>query len=216
MRFLIIDDHPLLRLGVRQMLTSRWPEAEVTEAETLADGIREFQLARPDVVLLDLRLPDADGIEGAVRMTRVAGTVPVLVVSQNDEAAHAARLLELGVRGFLPKDRAATDLTIAVQRLLDGGRYLTPEQADRMVDLLGQRARETGLVHEALSTQEFRVTQLIAAGRTPAEIAETMHLSVKTVGSYRARILEKTGWASNAELVKYCLQHGLTEPARDR
>lgn len=216
MRFLIIDDHPLLRLGARQMLASRWPEAEVTEAETLADGIRQFQLARPDVVLLDLRLPDADGIEGAVRMTRVAGTVPVLVVSQNDEAAHAARLLELGVRGFLPKDRAATDLTIAVQRLLDGGRYLTPEQADRMVDLLGQRARETGLVHEALSTQEFRVTQLIAAGRTPAEIAETMHLSVKTVGSYRARILEKTGWASNAELVKYCLQHGLTEPARDR
>ena len=215
MRFLIIDDHPLLRMGARQMLASRWPEAEVAEAETLADGIRQFQTARPDVVLLDLRLPDADGIESAVRMTRVAGSVPILVVSQNDESSHATRLLELGVRGFLPKDRAATDLPAAVQRLLDGGRYLTPEQADRLVDLLGPGGRDQRPVHETLSTQEFRVTQLIAAGHTPAEIAESMHLSVKTVGSYRARIFEKTGWQSNAELVKYCLQHKLTEPAQD-
>ncbi|MBQ1766984.1 MAG: response regulator transcription factor [Aquincola sp.] len=215
MRFLIIDDHPLLRMGARQMLESRWVGSQVDEAETLAEGLRLFRAARPDVVLLDLRLPDADGIESAVRMTRVAAGVPILVVSQNDEAAHAARLLELGVRGFLPKDRAATDLPTAVQRLLDGGRYLTPEQADRMVDLLAQRTHEQRPVHEALSTQEFRVTQLIAAGHTPAQIAEAMHLSVKTVGSYRARIFDKTGWRSNAELVKYCLQHGLTEPAKD-
>lgn len=213
MRFLIIDDHPLLRMGARQVLESHWAGACVDEAETLAEGMRHFQAARPDIVLLDLQLPDSDGIEGAARMLRVVGSVPVLVVSQNAESAYAARLLELGVRGFLPKDRAGAELAGAVRRVLDGGRYLTADMADRLVDLMASGTRRGALPHEGLSIQEFRVMQQIAAGHTPAQIAEAMHLSVKTVGSYRARIFEKTGWRSNAELVKYCLHHGLTGPA---
>lgn len=212
MHVLIIDDHPLLRIGARHLVSAAWPDATFDEADALADGVRAFQARRPDVVLLDLQLPDATGIESAARMLRLAGEVPVLVVSQNQEMAFAARLLRLGVRGYLPKHRTADELVTALRRVLEGGRYMTPETAGQLVELLEAGPRGDGLPHEALSTQEFRVMQLIAAGRTPAQIGELMHLSAKTVGSYRARIFEKTGWRSTAELAKYCLQHGLTAP----
>lgn len=209
MKFLIVDDHPIMRLGARQLLLQAWPDAEVVEAETLADAVLRFQAAPPHLVLLDLAMSDTDGIEAAVRMLRVARGVPILVFSGNNEATHAGRLLQLGVRGFLPKSLAGTELVGAVRRVLDGGRYVTPAQAELLLGLLDGHA-PSALPHESLSPQELRIVQLIAAGRTPAEIAAGLHLSVKTVGSYRARILQKTGWTSTAQLAKYCLQHGLT------
>lgn len=209
MRVLIVDDHPLLRLGARQIVEGCWPDAVVEEAETLAAAVRALQAARPDVVLLDLRLPDADGIESAARMIRLAHDVPVLILSQNAETTHAARLLQLGAKGYVQKDRAASELLTALQRVLAGGRYLSPELADHLVGRLDGGRPAMHLPHESLTTQEFRVMQQIAAGRTPAQIAQTMHLSPKTVGSYRARIFEKTGWRTNAQMTQYCVQHGL-------
>jgi two-component system, NarL family, invasion response regulator UvrY len=211
LRFLIVDDHPLLRIGAQQMITSQWPDARTEEAETLAEALQAFRNNPPDVVLLDLHLPDADGIESATHMLRVAGQVPLLVISQGLESAYATRLLELGVKGFLPKDQAGKELIQALLRVLQGGRYVSRSLADHLVDLMGTGTAAAALPHEALSSQEFRVMQLIAAGHAPSHIAEVMHLSVKTVGSYRARIMGKTGWQSNAELVKYCLANGLTE-----
>jgi len=134
----------------------------------------------------------------------------VLVVSQNAESAFAARLLQMGVRGYLQKDRAGEELVGALRRVLAGHRFVSVDLADRLVELMDGGRGTSSLPHEALTTQEFRVMQLIAAGRTPAQIAAAMHLSPKTVGSYRARIFEKTGWHTNAEMTKYCLQHGLT------
>lgn len=209
MKFLIVDDHPIMRLGARHLLAQGWPDAEVVEAETLADAVARFLAAPPDLVLLDLAMPDTDGIEAAVRMLRVARGVPIIVLSGNNETTHAARLLQLGVSGFLPKSQAGSELVGAVRRVLAGGRYVTPAQAELLLGLLNGHT-PAALPHEALSTQELRIVQLIAAGRSPAEIAEVLHLSVKTVGSYRARILQKTGWTSTAQLAKYCLQHGLT------
>lgn len=212
MKALIVDDHPIMRLGVRQLIEHAWPGAGITEAPTLEDATRAVVADLPDVIILDLSLPDASGTESAVRMLRVARTVPVLVLSLNAESAYAARLLQMGVAGYLPKDRAGDELVLAVRRLLEGGRYVTSTMADRLLGLLGGETPDR-LPHEQLSSQEHRVMLLMAAGRTPAEIADTMHLSVKTVGSYRARILEKTGWKNNTELTKYCVQHGLTDPA---
>lgn len=212
MRVLIVDDHPLLRMGVRTLIESTWPGATIDEAETLAAALAAVRAAPPDVVLLDLQLPDATGVDGAARMLRAAGEVPVLVLSQNTESTHAARLLRMGVRGFLPKDRAPAELATALRRVLDGGRYMTPETAGQLVELLEAGPRAEALPHEALSAQEFRVMQQIAAGRTPAQIGETMHLSAKTVGSYRARIFDKTGWRTNAELTRYCVEHDLIGP----
>lgn len=209
MRFLIVDDHPIMRVGVRQLILAEWPQAQIDEAASLAQALSLGQAQRPDAVVLDLSLPDASGTEGASRVLRALKAVPVLILSLNAESAYAARLLQLGVAGYLPKDRAGDDLVNALHRLLQGGRYVTAAMADHLLGLLDGRA-PASLPHEQLSTQEHRVMLLIAAGKTPAEIADTMSLSVKTVGTYRARILEKAGWKNNNELTKYCLQHGLT------
>ncbi|MCU7373418.1 response regulator transcription factor [Paucibacter sp. O1-1] len=209
MRFLIVDDHPIMRVGVRQLILAEWPQAHIDEAASLAQALSLGQAQRPDAVVLDLSLPDASGTEGASRVLRALKAVPVLILSLNAESAYASRLLQMGVAGYLPKDRAGDDLVNALHRLLQGGRYVTAAMADHLLGLLDGRA-PASLPHEQLSTQEHRVMLLIAAGKTPAEIADTMSLSVKTVGTYRARILEKAGWRNNTELTKYCLQHGLT------
>ena len=210
MRLLIVDDHPLMRMGITQLVLQEWPDAQIDEAPTIAEALERIAAAKPDLVTLDLSLPDAHGTEGASRLLRVLPGVPLLVLSLNAEAAYAARLMQMGASGYLPKDKAPEELRIALRRLSEGGRYVTAAMADHLLGLLSGKAPQA-LPHEQLSTQEHRVMLLIAAGHTPAQIAETMHLSVKTVGSYRARILEKAGWANNTELTKYCVQHGLTE-----
>lgn len=210
MRLLIVDDHPLMRMGITQLVLQEWPDAQIDEAPTIADALARIAAARPDLVTLDLSLPDSRGTEGASRLLRVLPGVPLLVLSLNAEAAYAARLMQMGVSGYLPKDRAPEELRVALRRLSEGGRYVTASMADHLLGMLSGKAPDA-LPHEQLSAQEHRVMLLIAAGQTPAQIAETMHLSVKTVGSYRARILEKAGWANNTELTKYCVQHGLTD-----
>jgi two-component system invasion response regulator UvrY len=209
MKFLIADDHPIIRFGVRQLIASVWPDAVIQDAETLEAAVRAFHELSPDVVLLDLMMPDTTGTEGAVRMLRLAGTTPILVLSASAETAFASRLLQMGVAGYLPKDRAGEELIVALRRVLEGKRYVTPAMADHLVDLLGSRS-QANAPHELLSIQEYRVMVMMARGSTPAQIAQTMHLSVKTVSTYRRRVLKKTGWKNNVELTKYCVQHALT------
>lgn len=209
-KILIVDDHPLMRMGVSQLVLQEWPDADIDEAPTIADALARIAAKRPDLITLDLSLPDAQGTEGASRILRAVPNVPLLVLSLNAEAAYASRLMQMGAAGYLPKDRAPEELRVALRRLLEGGRYVTASMADHLLGLLSGKVPQA-LPHEQLSAQEHRVMLLIAAGKTPAQIADTMHLSVKTVGSYRARILEKAGWSNNTELTKYCVQHGLTE-----
>ena len=211
MRILIVDDHPIMRVGVRQLILQEWPDAHIDEAPTLAQALTMAQATPPAVVVLDLSLPDANGVESATRMLRVLKNVPVLVLSLNAEATYASRLLQMGVSGYLPKDRAGDELVLALKRVLAGGRYVTASMADHLLGLLSGKPA-TSLPHEQLSAQEHRVMLLMAAGTAPSQIAELMNLSVKTVGTYRARILEKCDWKNNTELTKYCVQHGLTEP----
>lgn len=211
MKALIVDDHPIMRLGVRQLIAGAWPDAEVEEAASLEEGCRKVDDFGPEIIVLDLGLPDASGTEGVARMLRVAKETPILVLSFNVESAYAARLLKMGVSGYLPKDRAGDELVTAIERIREGKRYVTAATADLLVEMLGGGKAASAAPHELLSTQEHRVMVLIAAGKTPAQMAEIMHLSVKTIGTYRARILEKTSWKNNVELTKYCVQHGLTD-----
>ena len=211
LRMLIVDDHPIMRLGVRQLLSGAWPEAEIVEAQSVEEAVALVQEHPVHLMILDLALPDAAGVEAPARMLRVARGTPILVLSLGSESAYAARLLQMGVSGYLPKARAGEELVQAARRVLEGHRYVSADMADRLLGLLNGQA-PGALPHELLSAQEYRVMQLIAAGRSASQIAEAMHLSVKTVGSYRARILAKAGWANNTELTKYCVQHGLTDP----
>lgn len=200
-----------MRLGVRHLLSAVWPKAEIVEAESLEQAVERLNAGPTQLVVLDLSLDDATGTEAPVKLLRVSRDVPILVLSLNSEPSFAARLMQLGVAGYLPKGRAADELVNAARRVMEGHRYVTAEMADHLLGLLHGNAPEA-MPHERLSVQEYRVMTLIAAGRAPAEIAESMHLSAKTVSSYRARILVKAGWANNTELTKYCIQHGLTDP----
>ncbi len=206
---LIVDDHPLIRMGVKQLVQSEWPEATVREADTIASALQSIADVKPDVITLDLGLPDTSGAEGVKKVLRAAGETPVLILSFNDEAAIATRLFQMGIAGYVQKDRASDELLMAIRRVLDGKRYVTDALADRLLDLLDGKPANVP-PHELLSAQEYRVMLLLAEGKGASDIAETMHLSAKTVTTYRARIMEKTGWKSNVELSRYCVQHKLT------
>ena len=160
-------------------------------------------------MILDLSLPDVSGTEGVAKMLRVAKETPILVLSLNAETVYASRVLQMGAVGYLPKDLAGEELITAVQRILEGKRYVTASMADRLLDILGGKAVDQ-LPHEELSAQEYRVMLLLAAGKTANEVGEAMHVSAKTVSTYTARILQKTGWKNKVEMTKYCVQHGLT------
>jgi DNA-binding NarL/FixJ family response regulator len=209
MRFLIVDDHPILRLGVRQLLAQGWPEAEIVEAHSLAQAEAAVADAeRFDLVVLDLSLPDAGGLQAPTRLHQVAPEVPILVLSIHAEPAFAARLLQMGVHGYVAKERAGEELVTAAERALAGRQFVTADMADAVLSLAGDRVGAT-LPHERLSIQEYRVMCLIGAGRRAAQIAEELKLSPKTVASYRARVFAKGGWGSDVDVMKYCLQHDL-------
>ncbi|MGY3264731.1 response regulator [Lysobacter sp. HA35] len=211
LRVLIVEDHPVMRFGVMHLIRQEWPDAGIAEATSLAAAVE--LAASPDwsVVLLDLSLPDSSGLEGLVRLRRLMPATPILILSMHDEAAYAARALQAGASGYLTKEHATTELLAAIARVRSGGRYLSSGFTDRLAGMLtGEKV--TALPHELLSAQEHRVMVMIANGKAPSEIAETMHLSVKTVGTYRTRIREKTGLGSTAEMARYCVQHGLLDP----
>lgn len=210
MKLLLIEDHPIFRGGLRQAILGRWPDAAIDEAGSIAEGLELIARGGYRLVLADLNLPDSSGLETVTRLRRAAPDLPLLILSLNTEAVYAERALKMGAAGYLTKDRAAEDLLVALERVLAGGRYISAALAEYITDrLTGQR---TARLHADLSQQEYRVLVMLAEGRRPGDIAETMHLSPKTVSTYRTRVLAKLGMASNAELTRYCLAHRLIEP----
>ena len=209
MRVLIVDDHPIVRMGLVRLIERTWPNAAIDEGATVAEARARLEAASPSIITLDLQLPDAQGTEALSGLLRSAQGAPILVLSQGNEATHSQRVMQMGAAGYLSKHRAAAELVHAIRSILRGERYVSPELATHLLSLLDGTASKA-LPHEALTPQEHRVMQLIASGNRASQIASTMHLSVKTVANYRARILAKTGWRNNIDLAKYCLHHGLT------
>jgi DNA-binding NarL/FixJ family response regulator len=209
---LIVDDHPLMRLGIAHQLRQRWPDARLREAGSVAEALSACRQARPTLVLLDLNLPDAAGSEGLAKLLRAADPAPVLVLSLQDEATHAERLLAIGAAGFVEKQRAAHELVAAVERVLAGRRYVSDTLAERLLERREQGGAAPAALHERLSEREYRVLLLLAEGRSVADIGQQMNISPKTASTYRARIMAKAGWTNNAELVRYCVAQGLIDP----
>lgn len=207
MKILLVEDHPIFRFGVRQLLQQHWPESAIAEAGSLAEALAAVRAGGWQAAVVDLNLPDTDGVEVVSQLLRAAPGLRMLVLSLNAEAAYAQRVLQMGAAGYLAKDRASTELVTALERILAGGRYITASLAEQLADrVAGQRK---ALPHEDLSAQEYRVLLLLAAGKRVGDIAEDMHISPKTVSTYRARILEKLALNGNADLARYCVNHGL-------
>ncbi len=205
MNILLLEDHPIFRFGVSRLITERWPAAIVSGVASLAEALAALRLTPFQLAITDLNLPDADGLDAVVQLLRVQPQLPLLVLSFNSEAAYAQRALKLGARGYLAKNQATIELIPALERIAAGGRYISAALAEELADLMaGKQKREP---HEELSAQEFRVLQQLAAGLRVSEIAAAMHLSPKTVSTYRSRILDKLNVNSNAELAQYCVNH---------
>jgi two-component system, NarL family, invasion response regulator UvrY len=191
---------------MKAILEDELPGASVVEA---ADG--EGALAalseQIDVVVLDLSMPGRSGVDLLVEIKHRHPRVPVLIMSLHGEEQFAVRTLRAGASGYLTKAAAPQQLVNAVTKVAEGGRYVSPALAERLAaDVAGG---VQAALHERLSDREFEVMRGIASGRAVSEIAVTMHLSVKTVSTYRTRLLEKMGMTSNAELTRYALENGL-------
>jgi two-component system, NarL family, invasion response regulator UvrY len=209
MNILLLEDHPIFRFGVRQLMLNRWPRASVREAGTLAEGLARLRQDAADVAIVDLNLPDCAGLEVLAQLLRCAPGTHLIVLSMNDEALYAQRALQIGALGYLPKDRASEELVLAVERVYAGGRYITSTLAEQLAEMAsGARGLHP---HEALSAQEYRVMITVAQGQRISDIALSLNISPKTVSTYRARILDKLHLATNADLTRYCLAHKLID-----
>jgi DNA-binding NarL/FixJ family response regulator len=208
-RILLIDDHALVRDGLRRIIQEEPRFVVAGEAATGTEGLR-LALHEPcDVVVLDLSLPDRSGLEvlKTIRSSRPA--VPVLVVTMHGEEEYGVRAMRADAAGYLTKESAGDELVAAIRSVIEGRRYISPRLADLMAVHV---ARSTGKTsHGKLSDREYEILCAIGSGRTLAEIGRRLGLSIKTVSTYRARLLDKLQLESTPQLVRYALEHRLVE-----
>ena len=209
MRFLIADDHEVVRKGVKQILAEGFPQATFGEAGSTAELMVRARRRKWDLVLLDISMPGRSGLEALVELKRQYPRLPVLVLSMYSEREYALRVLKAGAAGYLNKQSLGRELLEAVQKVLPGGRYITPALAERLADNL--EGSGDGLQHEQLSDREFEVMKLIATGRSVKEIALELSLGEKTVFTYRTRLLQKLALNSDVEVARYALRHRLVD-----
>ena len=203
---LLVDDHAIVRNGVRLMLSS---EADISidgEAGTAQDALRLAQEHDFTVALVDIAMPGANGLDLLGQLRRHKPKLAVLMLSTYSEEIYAVRALKLGAAGYLSKESDAATLIAAVRKAAASGKYISPALMDQFANMIGGR---TAATHEALSNRELEVLKLLAAGESLVNIAGRLHLSPSTVTTYRTRILEKMGFANNAELVRYAMENGL-------
>jgi two-component system invasion response regulator UvrY len=208
-RILLVDDHPVVRQGIKQVLTGAFDPAEVGEASSAEEGLTEINSNEWDVMVLDLSLPGMSGLDLLKDLRRVRPALPVLVLSMHSPDQFARRAMNAGAAGYLTKDSNPTELVKAVGEVIAGRRYLNAAVVEEMVTTAEP---DRGVrPHETLSDREYQVLRMIASGITVSQVAARLSLSVKTVSTYRARVLEKMGMKTTAELMHYGIQHGLVD-----
>jgi len=208
-RVLIADDHAIVRQGLRQILSDT---PDLTVAGEAENGVQAVQMVRTgewDVVLMDVSMPDRNGIDALKLIKKEFPRLPVLILSMYPEEQYAIRALKAGAAGYLTKQSAPELLVTAIRQVASGKKYVSPSLAEELANAIGDDSER--LPHEKLSDREYQTLCMIASGKTPTEIAEALNLSVKTVSVYRARLLEKMNLRNNAELTHYGLKHGLAE-----
>jgi two-component system, NarL family, invasion response regulator UvrY len=207
MKILVVDDHAVVRHGVKQILCEHFHQAVIGEAQDAEHMFVEMEKRSWDMVVLDVGMPGKGGLEALKDLKRLQPKLPVLVLSAYPEDQLAVRLIRAGAAGYLSKDSAPSELVHAIQKILDGGRFISASVADLLAANL-ESALDKPL-HEQLSDREYQVMCLIAVGKSLKEIAEDLSVSVSTINTYRARILEKMHMRNNTELTHYALDNRL-------
>jgi DNA-binding NarL/FixJ family response regulator len=208
-RILVADDHPLLRSGLRQVLAQEPDLMVAGEAEDSEQVLQCVEQESWDIVILDITMPGRSGLDVLRDLRKKRPDLPVLVLSMHAEDQFAVRAIKAGANGYISKDNAATEVVRAIRKILTGKKYVSPRLAEILADALNSETDRP--LHETLSDREFQVLCQLASGKTVSQIAAEISLSVKTVSTYRARILEKMSMRNNAELTRYAIQNGLVE-----
>lgn len=209
MRILIADDHPIFRAGLREILSKDKEVKSIGEAENGRQALDLARKQRWDVVVLDITMPGNGGLEVLQELRREQPKLPVLILSAHPEDQLALRLIKAGASGYLTKDRAPKVLLDAIKKVLHGGKYVSESLAEKALAEWASASPKSS--HESLSHREYQVMIRIAAGKSIKKIAAELFLSIRTVSTYRTRVLEKMHLKTNAELIRYALQHNLVE-----
>lgn len=206
-RVLIADDHAIVRRGLERIIRDEFGDWEIGEAGTADEVMRQVRDATWDVMVLDISLPDRSGLDLLVEIKALRPSLPVLILSMHAESQYAMRALKCGASGYVSKESASAELVNALKRVMGGGKYVSAAVAESLADVALGNSSSTP--HEGLSNREFTVLVGLGQGRAVGELAAELGLSVKTVSTYRSRMLEKMGLRTNADLVRYVIEHGL-------
>lgn len=204
---LIVDDHAIVREGIRRMLEVSAPHWVVDEAADAQQAMAQLRRKKWHVAIVDISMPGTNGLDLLRRIRGEFPQVRVLMLSMHAEEQYAVRAFKAGATGYLTKDSATRDLIAAIEKLVAGGVYVSPSLAERLVLSLHEPGREAR--HAQLTDRELDVLRRLASGASPAEIAQALHISTKTVSTHKTRILERLGLPGAAALIRYALEHDL-------
>ena len=209
-RVLIVDDHAVVRNGLKKLLEDQPDEIAFGEAETASEAIAFVRAQDWDIVILDISLGGGrNGLDTLKELKQIRPRLRVLILTMHAEEQYARRAFKAGAAGYVTKDSPRAELLEAIKRILGGAKYISPALAEKLIEYIDN---DTALSpHEVLSDREFQVMRLIASGKTAGEIAKLLSLSDSTISTYRARILEKMGMKTNAELTHYAIQSKLVD-----
>jgi len=209
MHILIADDHGVVRRGLKGILEDALPGADFFEATSGDEVLSHLSRAAVALLVLDISMPGRSGVDVLRDVKHAYPRLPVIILSGHPEEQYAVRCLRAGAAAYIHKESAPEELAIATRKILGGGRYISASLAEKLIDNLDEAADKP--LHESLSDREHEVMKMIAAGVPLTDIGDALHVSVKTVSTYRARIMEKMQMKSNAELARYAMTQGLVD-----
>jgi DNA-binding NarL/FixJ family response regulator len=206
-RLLVVDDHAVVRSGIRHMVHEMPDIVVADEAGSGVEAMEKALRGDVDVILLDISMPGRGGLEILKELRQQVAKIPVLILSMYPEEQYAVRALRSGAAGYLTKESAPEELISAIRKVAAGGKYVSATMGERLATTIASPVG--GLIHEQLSDREYQIMCMMASGKTQTQIAEELCLSVKTISTYRARVLAKTGLKSNAEITRYAIENKL-------
>lgn len=206
-KLLIVDDHPIFREGLKQILWSYDDSIVIDEAENGKEAFQKVATARYDLIILDLEMPGRNGLEVLEALKQERLDLNILILSMYSEEQYAIQAIRAGAAGYLTKNGAARELIVAIQKILAGGMYISTTVAEQLaIEVKGGNRKA---IHELLSSREFKVICMIANGKRISEIADELSVSTSTISTHRARILKKLNLKNNADIIRYALKNNL-------
>ena len=210
-RILIADDHAIVRQGLIQILAEESDMAVFGEAANASETIKNIHEQNWDIVILDITLPDRSGLDVLMELKNIRPRLPVLILSMHPEEQFAVRALKAGAAGYVTKESVPEELVKAIRKVLEGGKYVSPNLAEKLAVDLELKDESKRSLHETLSPREYQVMCMITSGKRIKDIAEELYLSVKTISTHRTRILEKMKMKNNVELTRYVLKNRIVD-----